>query len=149
MPRTVLAAALALIAAGLLAPQLPGRPDDPKAAPKDAAPKDAAPKDKDKAAPKPAATGFARFQPQEIDKRLNVGYAVVVADVNGDGKPDIVVVDTDKVVWYENPGSAGPEWKRRTMIQNVTRTETEGRAVAEQVTKPDNVCIAATDLDGD
>ncbi len=71
-----------------------------------------------------------RFRMQEIDKTLKVGYAVLLVDVNGDKKPDLVVVDTNRVVWYENP-----TWKRRTII--------EGK------TKPDNVCIAAHDLDGD
>jgi hypothetical protein len=71
-----------------------------------------------------------RFRMQEIDTSLKVGYAVLVADVNGDGKPDLVVVDTQRVVWYENP-----TWKRRTIIEGKTR--------------PDNVCIAAADIDGD
>src|SRR5262249_13305949 len=58
------------------------------------------------------------------------GYAVLLVDVNGDGKPDIVVVDQTRVVWYENP-----TWKRRTIIQGQTMR--------------DNVCIAAYDIDGD
>src|SRR2546423_1748676 len=70
------------------------------------------------------------FRVQEIEKGLGVGYAVLLVDVNGDGKKDIVVVDTTRVVWYENP-----TWKRRII--------TEGK------TKPDNVCIAAYDIDGD
>ena len=41
-----------------------------------------------------------------------------------------MVVDTKRVVWFENPS-----WKLRTI--------TQGR------TKPDNVCIAAHDIDGD
>jgi hypothetical protein len=73
---------------------------------------------------------FPKFRAQEIAKDLSVGYAVIVADINGDGKPDIVVVDTNRVVWYENP-----TWKRRTIIQGGTR--------------PDNVCVAAADIDGD
>src|SRR3954454_1867196 len=73
---------------------------------------------------------FVHFRMQEIDRTLKVGYAVLVVDVNGDGKPDIVVVDVDRVVWYENPS-----WQRRTIIQGQT--------------KPDNVCIAAADIDGD
>src|SRR5437867_1666828 len=78
----------------------------------------------EKEAPAPA------FRVQEIEKGLGVGYAVLLVDVNGDGKKDIVVVDTKRVIWYENP-----TWKRRTIIQGQT--------------KPDNVCIAAYDIDGD
>src|SRR5262249_61993019 len=73
---------------------------------------------------------FPEFRVQEIEKGLGVGYAVLLVDVNGDGKKDIVVVDQTRVVWYENP-----TWKRRVI--------TEGQ------TKPDNVCIAAADIDGD
>src|SRR5207244_5035699 len=61
---------------------------------------------------------------------LKVGYAVLLVDVNADGKPDIVVVDTDRVVWFENPS-----WKMRTII--------------DKQTKADNVSIAAADIDGD
>src|SRR6516165_8657337 len=73
---------------------------------------------------------FPRFRMQEIAADLKVGYAVLLIDLNGDGKKDIVVVDTSRVVWYENP-----TWKRRTIIEGLTR--------------PDNVCIAAYDIDGD
>ncbi|MCS7046407.1 MAG: VCBS repeat-containing protein [Gemmataceae bacterium] len=67
---------------------------------------------------------------QEIETKLSIGYAVLLVDVNADGKNDIVVVDTTRVVWYENP-----TWKLRTIIQGGT--------------KPDNVCIDAYDIDGD
>jgi hypothetical protein len=70
------------------------------------------------------------FEAQEIAKDLKIGYAVTVADINGDGKPDIVVVDKHRVVWYENPS-----WKMHTIIEGMT--------------KPDNVCIAVLDIDGD
>jgi hypothetical protein len=73
---------------------------------------------------------FPKFKTQEIAKDLKVGYAVLLVDLNGDGKTDIVVVDTTRVVWYENPS-----WKVRTIIQGQT--------------KPDNVCIDAYDIDGD
>jgi hypothetical protein len=73
---------------------------------------------------------FPKFEMQEIATDLGVGYAVLLVDVNGDGKKDIVVVDQKRVVWYENP-----TWKRRIIIENQT--------------KPDNVCIAAYDIDGD
>jgi hypothetical protein len=73
---------------------------------------------------------FPHFRMQEIETGLKVGYAVLLVDINNDGKPDIVVADTNRVVWYENP-----TWKRRTIIEGQT--------------KPDNVCIAAYDIDGD
>jgi hypothetical protein len=82
-----------------------------------------------KDAPPPPA-GFPKFKVQEIATDLKIGYAVHVCDVNGDGKPDIVVVDKERVVWYENP-----TWKMRTIITGKT--------------KPDNVCIASLDIDGD
>jgi hypothetical protein len=76
------------------------------------------------------AKGIPQFHMQEIAKDLTVGYAVLLVDVNSDGKKDIVVVDSKRVVWYENP-----TWKMRNII--VGQTE------------PDNVCIAAADIDGD
>lgn len=78
--------------------------------------------------------------PKEIETKLGVGYAVVLVDMNDDRRPDIVVVDTDRVIWFENPGSANgkpreADWRRHTLIQNQT--------------KKDNVCIAPYDIDGD
>src|SRR5262245_34199167 len=71
-----------------------------------------------------------RFETQEIAKDLTIGYAVAVADINEDGKPDIVVVDKHRVLWYENP-----TWKPHVILQGKT--------------KPDNVCLALLDIDGD
>jgi len=80
-------------------------------------------------APKPP-DGFPKFKVQEIDTGLKIGYAVITTDIDGDGKPDIVVVDQHKVVWYQNP-----TWKKRVILDGKT--------------KPDNVCITALDIDGD
>ncbi|HEY7310041.1 MAG TPA: VCBS repeat-containing protein [Gemmataceae bacterium] len=74
--------------------------------------------------------GVPQFRVEEIAKDLTVGYAVLLVDVNNDGKKDIVVVDSKRVVWYENP-----TWKMRNIIVGKTA--------------PDNVCIAAADIDGD
>lgn len=74
--------------------------------------------------------GWPRFEIQEIETGLKIGYAVILEDLNGDQKPDIIVVDQHRVVWYENP-----TWKQRTIITGKTR--------------PDNVCITALDITGD
>src|SRR5215207_2087080 len=76
------------------------------------------------------AADFPEFKAQEIDKELKSGCAVIVTDIDGDKKPDIVVVDQHKVVWYENP-----TWKKRVILDGKT--------------KPDNVCVTALDIDGD
>ena len=58
------------------------------------------------------AAEFPKFKTQEIDSGLKIGYAVLVTDINGDKKPDIVVVDKLQVVWYENP-----TWKKRDHLE--------------------------------
>ena len=73
---------------------------------------------------------FVTFRMQELPEMLEIGYAVTLVDVNGDGKKDIVVVDKTRVIWFENP-----TWKVHTIIKGQT--------------KPDNVCIDAYDIDGD
>jgi hypothetical protein len=82
------------------------------------------------AADPPAPLPFPEFRVQEIERGLGVGYAVLPVDINNDAMPDLVVVDQRRVVWYQNP-----TWKRRTIIEGKTR--------------PDNVCVAAADIDRD
>ncbi|WP_165250738.1 FG-GAP repeat domain-containing protein [Paludisphaera soli] len=82
-------------------------------------------------APAARAADFPRFEVQEIDPHVGeVCYAVTVADVDGDGKPDVVAASEDAVVWYQNPS-----WSKHEVVR--------GR------TKRDNVCIQAHDVDGD
>jgi hypothetical protein len=57
-------------------------------------------------------TPFA-FQRHEIDA-FPSGYQVAVADVNRDGRPDMIALSTnaDRIDWYENP-----TWKRRPVAR--------------------------------
>ncbi len=72
-----------------------------------------------------------RFKEQTIDPAAGVGYAVTVADINHDGRTDIVVVteNPDQVLWYENP-----TWKRRVILEGVPKLP---------------VCIQPLDVDDD
>src|SRR3954467_15801638 len=72
----------------------------------------------------------ATFRAQEIDKKIQIGYGLAIADVNGDKKPDILLADAKQIVWYE-----APHWTKHV--------------IAENLTEKDNVCIAAQDIDGD
>ncbi len=71
-----------------------------------------------------------KFRAVDIDTAVNIGYGLAIADINGDGKPDIALADQKTIQWYENP-----TWKKHM--------------IAENLTPQDNVCIAAIDIDGD
>ncbi|HSI78437.1 MAG TPA: VCBS repeat-containing protein [Lunatimonas sp.] len=70
------------------------------------------------------------FETQIIDDKVAIGYGLAIGDVDGDGKPDILLADKDQFVWYRNG-----DWKRFVMVDNLTES--------------DNVCIAARDINGD
>jgi len=65
----------------------------------------------------------------EIDT-IEIGYGIQIADVDGDGRDDIVLADKQTVQWYRNP-----DWQKFV--------------IAENLTERDNVCVAARDIDGD
>ena len=67
---------------------------------------------------------------QELPTRLTVGYAVRLIDMNGDRRLDICIVDSERILWLENPN-----WDEHILI--------------EKQTKKDNVCFASHDIDGD
>jgi len=71
-----------------------------------------------------------KFDRVVVDSNLPGGYQVEVADVNGDGRPDIVGLGGGTCAWYENPS-----WKKRIVS---TPKET-----------PRIISSATADLDGD
>lgn len=72
----------------------------------------------------------AAFRAQTLDAELQIGYGLSIADIDGDGKQDIVLVDAKETVWYRNP-----EWTKHRMTGALT--------------KLDHVCVAACDIDHD
>ncbi|WP_138481231.1 FG-GAP repeat domain-containing protein [Dyadobacter bucti] len=77
----------------------------------------------------------ATFSGEVIDGNISIGYGVATGDVDGDGKPDILLADKKEIVWYKNPGKKAEKWVRYV--------------IAKDLTEHDNVCIAARDIDGD
>ncbi len=65
----------------------------------------------------------------EVDK-IDIGYGLQLADVDGDGRTDIVLADKKSIQWYRNP-----DWDKHV--------------IARDLTKRDNVCVTARDIDGD
>jgi hypothetical protein len=82
------------------------------------------------APPTQAQSKTPTFRAEDIDTQIEIGYGLAIADVQGDGKPDILLADKKQYVWYE-----APTWKKHV--------------IAEDLTEKDNVCIAARDIDGD
>ena len=72
----------------------------------------------------------AAFRAQTLDAKLGIGYGLSIADIDGDGKQDIVLVDAKETVWYTNP-----DWTKHRMTGSLT--------------KLDHVCVAACDIDHD
>jgi hypothetical protein len=65
-----------------------------------------------------------------IDEQLPGAYQVEIADVNGDGSPDIVALGGGTVAWYQNPG-----WSKHI--------------VSHSGITPGVISTATADIDGD
>lgn len=68
---------------------------------------------------------------QVLPVELQVGYAVRTLDMNGDGKLDILITDSKRFLWLENP-----TWQSHVIH-------------ATPQAKSDNVCMAPYDIDQD
>jgi hypothetical protein len=78
-----------------------------------------------------SAAEFPSFRVQEIDPHVgNVCYAVTTADVDNDGKLDILAVTEDAVVSFANP-----TWAKQILVKGATQR--------------DNVCLQPYDIDAD
>ncbi len=75
------------------------------------------------------------FEPTTLATDLRGGYQVLAVDLNKDGRPDLIGLaqGMTHLDWFENPGSAGKEWKRHVL--------------ASGLNQPINV--AAMDIDAD
>jgi len=80
------------------------------------------------AAERPASP--VQFRAHVIEPKIPGGYAVLVTDLNKDGKPDVIGLTSQlkELAWYENP-----TWERHVLIDGMAGL----------------VNLAASDLDGD
>ena len=60
------------------------------------------------------AFGQAKFTTHEVATGLRGGYQVVIADMNHDGKPDLIGLASNltELAWFENPG-----WQKHVIVQ--------------------------------
>jgi hypothetical protein len=77
------------------------------------------------------AFGQAKFTTHEIATGLRGGYQVVVADMNHDGKPDLIALASGltELDWYENPG-----WQKHVIVTGIRQ--------------PINLAVVNLDKDG-
>ena len=71
-----------------------------------------------------------RFRPHVIEAKIPGGYAVLVADINNDRRPDVIGLTSrmTELAWYENPN-----WERHVLVRDMNGL----------------VNMAAHDIDGD
>jgi hypothetical protein len=79
------------------------------------------------------------FAPHTIGTGLRGGYQVIAADVNADGRPDLIALASglSELLWYENPGPGKEPWPRHVIVTgqtgmiNVTAADLDGDRIPE------------------
>ena len=79
---------------------------------------------------------FSQWRATTITDSLKMGYQLVVADLNRDGRPDIIEVDErgTELAWFENPG-----WQRHVILNMKASTyirRIPTRTVRAQIADP-------------
>ena len=75
-----------------------------------------------------------RFREHVVSGDLQVGYQLAAADLNADGRKDLIAIDerSDEVAWFENP-----RWERHVLVTGVRRPinadcwDTDGDGIPE------------------
>src|SRR5881396_2557069 len=77
-----------------------------------------------------AAAQPVQFRDHVIEPKIPGGYAVLVVDINHDGRPDVIGLTSrlTELAWYENP-----TWERHVIVKDMNGL----------------VNLAAYDIDGD
>ena len=67
-----------------------------------------------------SAQDLPRFREHVISKDLKYGYQLLAADLNKDGRRDLIAVDerATELIWFEN---RHPAWDRHVLANNVPR----------------------------
>ena len=64
----------------------------------------------------PSALAQAHFTAHTVADGLTGGYQVIIADMNHDGKPDLIALASGlkELSWYENPG-----WQKHVIVTDI------------------------------
>jgi len=84
----------------------------------------------------PLAAALPTYTVTTVSDSLKMGYQLVAADLNQDGRLDLIVIDerATELAWYENPG-----WTRHVLVRDTPRAinldvwDTDGDGVPEIV----------------
>jgi len=64
----------------------------------------------------PSMLAEAHFTAHTVADGLTGGYQVIIADMNHDGKPDLIALASglQELSWYENPG-----WQKHVIVTGI------------------------------